>query len=183
MKKYLYTLLALVMVNVNAKELSSIPSKAVPHVFSSRSNVYEKDIARAIIRKSLLHQDSYYPYAGFGLLGIEAGVAYRNFYSKFDVDLRFNTFLFLHSSRVCFSKLVMFGNKEKKEPRKYLGLGSGIGLLVGPGAHGVNIYPFLFPRIFYGVETSYGFWDFGVDVVIQEDFLFPFPDLRWGFRF
>lgn len=86
MKKTLYILLALVMVNLNAEVLSSTPIKAAPHEFGSGLNAYNEKVARALLRKPSPHLDSYYPYAGLGLLGIETDYGFCDF----GIDLMIN---------------------------------------------------------------------------------------------
>ncbi len=172
------------MVNLHAEELSSIPIRSLPDEFSLRLNADEEKVARALLRKPSPNMDSYFPYVGFGLFGPEGGVAYRNFDYKIELDVRVNTFILVSVGKISFSKLVMFGNKQKKEPRKYLGIGSGVGLYAYPTANNYEYMGLFFPRIFYGVETSYGFCDFGVDLMTSSlDWPLPIPDLRWGFQF
>jgi hypothetical protein len=184
MKKYLYTLLALLMVNLHAEELSSIPTGPLSDEFGVPLNSDGEKVARALLRKPSLNMDSYFPYVGFGLLGLEGGVAYRNFDYKIELDVRVNNYILVSVGKISFSKLVMFGSKQKKEPRKYLGIGSGVGLGAFFAGNGYKYMGLFFPRIFYGVETSYGFCDFGVDLMTSSlDWPLPIPDLRWGFRF
>jgi hypothetical protein len=187
MNKYLYTILALVMVNLHAQELSSTPIKAVTHEFGSELNAYEEKASKVFLKVPQTHMSELLcPYAGLTLFGINAGVAYRNKNSTMEIDVRYNSGLFFTSGSISISRIIMLRERNKMDPMGYVGLGSGIGVCESIFRIRDQSRVLFIPRVFYGVESVYGFCDFGVCVptLILETYIgLPHPDLRWGFRF
>jgi len=187
MKKYLYTLLALLMVKLHAQELSSTPIRSLPDEFSSPLNVDEEKVFKMLLRKDKPHMDEFLcPYIGTVIFNQNLGVAYRNKTSTMEMDLRFSSMLVFSRATFTVSKMVMFGDKDKGH-RWYMGFGSGIGVYFTPTqVIKANKGFAIFPRFFFGVEKSYGFKDFSIDLMMNPltgPVALPIPDLRWGFRF
>ena len=183
MKKYLYTLLALLMVNLNAEVLSGVPIRALSDEF----NTDREKVSRMLLKKHEPYMDAFFcPYVGLALVGTNAGVAYRNENSTMEIDVRYNVTFFFTSGTISVSRIIMLGDRNKRDPMGYIGLGSGIGLYDSAFMRGDEFRVLFTPRIFYGVEHLGGFTDFGVSLMIdpiQRLVAAPLPDLRWGIRF